>query len=365
MARKRKPPPVVDRPNLEIAGWTLAPFASKSDAPMSFLWNPWIPRGTLTLITGLPACGKTCLLVRLVASVTSGVGLEPGEASAPAPVLLLAGEDSFQSTLKPRLKAAGADLWELILPAPDMAGNQHASIRLPGSLADLELVVLQSKAALVVLDPVAAYIGAADLNQETAVREILDGLLAMAQRTGSAIVITRNFNKRQTGPLLSRINGSAAWRDVPRSILCATRHPREPQQLVLVHAKSSGPQPALPRLYCLEDRDGVPLLLIGDNLDLTLEDCEESSTSPGERAEWAAAHELLFGLIGRQWTKAAAIYTAAASLGIGKGKVWRAKAELAVPHRRVGFGPGSHVEWGPPKNGWPEGLVQGDTPPPL
>jgi AAA domain len=364
LARKRKKTPEPTPQSLDLPGWTLAPSLPESSAAQSFLWRPWVPRGVLTLITGLPECGKTCLLIRLIAAATSGIGMEPGESAAPAPVLLLAAEDGFHSILRPRLKAAGADLWHLVLPAADSDSNRHCRILLPGSLGDLERVVVGSRAALVVLDPAAAYIAAADLNQETAVREILDGLQQIAQRTGAAVCCTRNSNKRQVGPILSRINGSSAWRDVPRSILCATRHPRDPQRLVLVHGKSSGPPKAPPRLYRIEDRDGAPLLIIGDALDLTIEDCEESSSSPGERAEWAAAHELLAGLIGQQWCKAAAIQSAGAAIGIGKGKLWRAKAELRVPHRRVGFGPGSHVEWGPPKAGWPEGLGGEEDGPP-
>jgi AAA domain len=359
MARKRKSPPSAPAQSLDVQGWTLASALSESSEQQSFLWRPRIPRGCLTLITGLPECGKSCLLIRLVGAVTSGVVEDVADAYPPAPVVYLGAEDGWSTIVKPRLKAASVNLWNLVLPAIETNPGRGNRILLPGSLTDLERVVLASRAVLVVLDPIAAYVSSADLNQETAVREILDGLQQLAQRTGAAVCCTRNFNKRQTGQLLSRINGSAAWRDVPRSILCCTRHPRDPRQLVLVHGKSSGPLAASPRLYEIVDRDGVPFLQVGAEADLTIEDCEDAASSPGERAEWAAAHELLVGLIGRQWTKAAGIYTAAQAVGIGKGKVWRAKAELAVPHRRVGFGPGSHVEWGPPRDGWPAGLECG------
>jgi AAA domain len=339
-------------------GWIPAgQLPPEADAP-SWVFEPWIPRGYVSLVTGLPESGKSSFLLWLAACVSAGRVPDAAAQVEPRPVILCAAEDSYKQTLAPRLVRLGACEDRIIVPQGNTPGT-FARLRLPADLPSLLRAVATTRAALLILDPAAAYLDAADVNNETACRAILDGLQELAQRTACAIVLTRNFNKRHDGPLLSRINGSAAWRDVPRSILCAVRHPIDPAQLILVRGKASvGPRPA-PRRYHFEVVDGHPVFSLDEECALSLEDCEDAAGSPGERAEWRAAHELLCGLIGDTWLKACTIYSAAQAQGIGKGKVWRAKVELGVQTRRMGWGPGSHVEWGPPGDGWPADLKPG------
>lgn len=353
VCEQQAPPPVA-----VPAGWSSAPdLPPDADSP-EFAWQPWIPRGCLSLLVGLPEAGKTSLLVRLAAAITTGLNPHGEPYGSPGGVIFCAAEDSYRRTLSPRLAVAGANERLVYVPHRSEAAGT-VPLRFPAGLPDLEAVIRMTAASVVILDPAAAYADSADLNNETATRGILDGLQRVAAVTACAVITTRNFNKRQTGPLLSRINGSAAWRDVPRSILCTVPHPNEPGVRVLVHAKSSLHQRSAPWRYELADRGGQPLFELVEPCTLSVGDCEDAIASAGERAELRSAHALIAGLIGDAWIRVASLYSAAQAAGISKSKLWRAKEELVIPHRRIGWGPGSYIEWGPPVTGWASELKPG------
>lgn len=341
-----------------LPGFRFADSLSGEKKEMGYLWFPWIAKGTLTLITGLPELGKTTLLVRILSAVTQGqtIGTEQhGEASR---AFVLSSEDNFEVSILPRIKVIGGNPSKLIVPQEKDERGHACRMTFPSDCERLIDAIRKSGATLVVIDPLAKYVVAPDLNQEIATREILDSLQHVAQETGASVITSRNFNKSQSGPLLSRINGSAAFRDVPRSILAVTTHPREKGQRVLVHAKCSYAEKSRPLNYSLTIMSGQPVFTVGEESDLKIEECEDRISSSGERAEWRAAHEHVRGMIDTGWIDATKVYSAAAALGISKSNVWRAADELEVVHRRIGFGAGSRVEWGPPLNGWPPTLAK-------
>jgi hypothetical protein len=218
---------------------------------------------------------------------------------------------------------------------------------------------------LVVIDPLASLAEeGSDWTSEGSARQCLDQLVGLAEEHRLAIIASRNWNKRKTSNRLDRIMGSAAFRDVPRSIISCIDHPTQRGQYVLCHDKwSASLKPAWPICYDLAVLDGhaAPVWRQLEDSSLAGEELDSERMIGGERREWQAAHELIRGMVGDEGCEASKIYSAAGALGIGKGKMWRAANELGVRHERVGFGPGSHVRWNAPKRGWPEGLTDTDS----
>ena len=89
--------------------------AIKSE-PVEWLWEPYIPRGAISLIQGDGGEGKTTTALALAAAVTAGKALPGGIAVAPAPVIIQNAEDSYSKKLKPMLEkcAANCDSIEII-----------------------------------------------------------------------------------------------------------------------------------------------------------------------------------------------------------------------------------------------------------
>jgi hypothetical protein len=332
--------------------------AELQEQAVEFLWEPWVPRKGLTLLAGLPEMGKTTLLAALVADVAGGPRLAGGHKRRHGKALLLAGEEDYASMTQPRLIAAGADPNRVKLFGQRHPGEKVEPLRLPAHLDRLEQFVREQGIGLIAFDPISRYADPGkDFNNELAVREVLDGLQLLSFRCDCPVLITRNLKKDKTGELLDRINGSAAFRDVPRSIIYLVEHPHIPGQKVIVHAKCSVAEKAKSRAFDLPRMNDVPRFRLLGEAGVTVQDAAESLTSVGARAEWRAAHLLVRGVIGNEWVESKKLLEKAREEGITPSTIWRAGAELKVQRRKVGAGPGSHWEVGPPKDGWPKDLI--------
>ena len=79
--------------------------------PIDWLWDGYLPRGMLTLLAGLPGCGKSTLSLAFAATVTSAGRWPDGTPMRTlGSVLIWSSEDAADTVLTPRLMACGADL---------------------------------------------------------------------------------------------------------------------------------------------------------------------------------------------------------------------------------------------------------------
>ena len=81
---------------------------------VSWLWNPYVPLGKITLLEGDPSVGKTFVALAMAAAVTRCWSLLSvrdfaGGVLEPSNVLYMSAEDGLADTLRPRLDAVGAD----------------------------------------------------------------------------------------------------------------------------------------------------------------------------------------------------------------------------------------------------------------
>ncbi len=81
---------------------------------LEFLWDPYIPRGRITVLDGDPGLGKSFVTLDICARITAGIPFpnlgDAAEGDRPAPVLICNCEDEVATTLLPRLRGAKADL---------------------------------------------------------------------------------------------------------------------------------------------------------------------------------------------------------------------------------------------------------------
>jgi RecA-family ATPase len=77
--------------------------------PVSWLWEPYIPRGKITIVQGDPGDGKTTMMLAIAAAITNGETLPGGMSGTPADVIFQTAEDGLTDTIKPRLELFGAD----------------------------------------------------------------------------------------------------------------------------------------------------------------------------------------------------------------------------------------------------------------
>jgi len=161
-------------------------LSSVRPAATKWIWYPWLPAGTLTILDGDPGLGKSTLTLDLAARLTRGATLPfeetgSGEPESAANVLLLSAEDDAARTIQPRLLAAGADLdrVHLLGTVRDALGE-----RMPELPGDLDAALTRIPGVrLVVVDPLMAFLGEQfDACRDQNVRRCLFALARLAER---------------------------------------------------------------------------------------------------------------------------------------------------------------------------------------
>lgn len=222
----------VDPPNPSADGVYSVSFADIEPEAVEWLWPGYVPLGMLTLLVGDPGLGKSLLTCELAAR-TSRVG---------GSVLLASAEDSKGATVRPRLEAAGADLQRVHSISLRRDGVEDG-IALPDDVGELERVVEQRAARLVVIDPLMAHLPeAANSWRDQSVRRALAPLHRMAETHGCAVLVVAHLNKDRQGHALYRTGGSVGIPAAVRSALLLARDPDDEEgergsQRVLAHFK--------------------------------------------------------------------------------------------------------------------------------
>jgi AAA domain/Bifunctional DNA primase/polymerase, N-terminal len=199
----------------------LTPASDITPEPVVWAWRDGdegrIPAGSLGLFAGREGTGKSCCLIWLAAKVTKG-GL-PGALTGPRAVIYVAVEDSWKYTIVPRLIASGADLSLVYRAEVEVFEGDTVSLSLPADNKLLEQVIIERGVAMVVLDPLMSAISdSLDTHVNRQVRQALDPLARLADRTRAVIAGVAHFNKSTGTDASSLITASGAFKDVARFI---------------------------------------------------------------------------------------------------------------------------------------------------
>jgi hypothetical protein len=216
--------------------------------PVRWLHNGRIAIGTLSLLAGREGIGKSTVAYGWAAKVTRGdlPGIFDGR---PKSVLVAATEDSYSSTIVPRLAAAGADLDRVYRVDVVTSEGLHGALSLPADIPQLEELARELDAALVVLDPLVSRLSSAlDTHKDSEVRQALEPLAALAERTDLVVLGIIHVNKSPGTDPLTLITGSRAFSAVARSVFFAMHDPDEDHRYLLGQPKNNLGRTDLPTL---------------------------------------------------------------------------------------------------------------------
>ena len=246
---------------------------------VEWLWYPYIPYGKVTIIQGDPGEGKTTLILNLASLLSKGEKLpESEEKSDPINIIYQTAEDGLSDTVKPRLIAANAD--DERITVIDESKSEL-------SLTDerLEQAIIETKAKLVILDPLQAYIGAnVDMHRANEIRPVMKHLSEVAQRQQCAVVLIGHLNKAMGMKSSYRGLGSI---DIPasaRSVLLVGRIKDNPTVRVMAQIKSSLAPEGEPIAFELNKETGFRFI---GKYDISIDDLLNgvATTSKLEQAE--------------------------------------------------------------------------------
>ena len=228
-----------DEPNLKLINMEQVEIEK-----IDWLLYPFIPFGKVTIVQGDPGEGKTTMVLQIIAKMTKGEAVLPSDsdesalkektmALEPVNVIYQTAEDGLGDTIKPRLLSAGADCSRVMV----IDDNDRALTMMD---ARLEEAIIQTKARLVVLDPIQGFLGAeVDMHRANEIRPLMKRVAVLAEKYHCAIILIGHMNKNSNGKSSYRGLGSIDFQAAARSVLIVGRIKDEPEIRVVCHVKSS------------------------------------------------------------------------------------------------------------------------------
>jgi hypothetical protein len=342
-------------PDLEAPGARVLRVADVQAERVCWLWAGWVPRGKVAVLDGDPGLGKSTALLDLAARVSAGSTL-PDESAlgAAADVLVLSAEDGIADTIRPRLEAAGADLNRVHVLASVRDDEAERPPELPADLPLIERITGERDVALIVVDPLLAFLaGSVDSHRDQDVRRSLHALATVAERTGAAIVVVRHLNKTGGSRALYRGGGSIGIIGAARSGLLVAEDPHEPDRRVLASIKSNlakRPDALAFRLVPDADRDVARISWEGV-VDLDADALLGPRLTDSDRTAHNEAADFLREMLDAGPRAAGEVKTAARAAGIAERTLDRAKTAMAVRAVKEGFGADGRWLWALPNDG--------------
>jgi len=288
---------------------------------VNWLWYPYIPYGRITVIQGDPGEGKTTLALNIAALLSTGQAMPDGESPETAQnVIYQSTEDGIADTVKPRLTDAGADCSHIAFVDDSTE---------PLTLDDnrIEQAINQTRARLLVLDPLQAFVGTnADFNRASDIRPLMQQLAVVAERTNCAVVIIGHMNKATGTKGLYRGLGSIDITAAARSVLLVGRLRDEPTIRVITQIKNNLAPEGDSIAFELNPAGG--LRWIG-RYDVSADDIL-SGAKPIEETKLVQAQTLLHELLNKTSRSCTDIYAICIERGIKQRTVETAKRTLGV-----------------------------------
>ena len=188
---------------------------------VEWLLYPFIPYGKVTIIQGDPGEGKTTMVLQIIAKLTRGEPILPvtdttkikGKRSdeadsentdldaednrqeqfsmSPVNVIYQTAEDGLGDTIKPRLLAAGADCSKVLVIDDSDQPLTMSDIR-------LEEAIVQTKAKMVVLDPIQGFLGVdVDMHRANEIRPLMKRVAVLAEKYHCAVILIGHMRSEE------------------------------------------------------------------------------------------------------------------------------------------------------------------------
>jgi hypothetical protein len=268
------------------------PMADIAPETVEWLWNRRIPKGKVSILDGDPGKGKSTILYDLAARVSAGLNLPDGQSVEKAGVIIVSREDGAADTIVPRFIAAGGD----VNNARIIGSGEDFVI--PDDLDKLKRAIKQTRAALVIIDPVMSFLADdVNSNSDQQVRRALQPLVDVAEETGAAIKLCRHMNKSSGGgPVIYRGQGSIGIIGIVRSGLMVGDHPDRDQVFILAGQKSNLSKPPESLAYRIRSAGADKDTAVIEYLGVSEVTAQQMSTTPqdeGERDRLSEARDFL------------------------------------------------------------------------
>jgi hypothetical protein len=199
---------------------------SIEEEAITWLWEGFLPKATLTLLGGAIQAGKSTIAMSLAATVSNG-GLWPDgtRCTMPGNVIFWSSEEVVKSVVKPRLMAVGANTSRILTIESSL--DEHGE---PCAFDPAQDIPLLRKAildlgsvSLVIIDPMITAVSG-DTNKANDVRRSLKPIVDLAEEFDCTVLGIHHLAKNSEGKSTNdRMLGSQAFAAMARIVLVAAK----------------------------------------------------------------------------------------------------------------------------------------------
>ena len=226
---------------IEMPSQKLKRMTEVETEKVNWLWDNRIPRGYLSIIFGLPGCGKSFITSALASAGSVGSGLPFQPSFKPFKSLFLLGEDS-SSVLKERLEGFGEDRVNM----KHIYSYDEGIHFTEDGISEIKQMIGETRAGMVVIAPLNHFFPSyVNTGSDNEIREVLSDLLVEAREQDCALVCVSHLNKSQSSEAIYRLSGSSGLSGLARSMMLVGVVKEEidldktSDRSVIVHVKSN------------------------------------------------------------------------------------------------------------------------------
>jgi putative DNA primase/helicase len=334
----------------DVSGLVLRRVSDVTPKPVRWLWPSRIAKGKVSMLAGHPGLGKSQMCVSLAAIVTTG-GQWPVDRTRceQGTVLIFSAEDDAEDTIRPRLEAAGADLSRVHVLESVAIRERDGSLtrrafslvqdmpRLAAKLAELGDV------ALVVIDPVTAYMGDTDSHKNAEVRAVLSQVAEVAGKYGTAVIAVSHLRKSVAGEAMQQITGSLAFVAAARAVYIVAKDQADPVRRLLLPVKNNLGDDLTGYAFRIEPTTlpgGIPtsrLAWEGERVTVTADEILATAEDREERSAVEEAGDFLRGLLADGPVPVRQIKRDAEDAGHHWASIRRAQKQLVIEAEKDGL----------------------------
>ncbi|MDE6906692.1 MAG: AAA family ATPase [Lachnospiraceae bacterium] len=287
----------------------------------------YVPRYQITSLAGDGGSGKTTVWCALAAAISSGEmpflvdGFGIPFRDEPQKVMFFSAEDSYEYTLKRRLRKNGAKMENIM--SIDIADERFQDVKFNSPF--LEQLLEKHRPVLCIFDPIQAFVPPdIRMGDRNAMRSCLAPLIGYGEKYGTTFLIIEHANKQSGVWGRKRIADSADIWDISRSVIMAGET-NEKGIRYLSHEKSNYGPTAGTVLYMIAD-EVVQFKSYTEKKDkdfVTEIDCNNrQAPQKGE------AKEFIIDFLQDGEKEVAELNETAAAMGISKNALKNAKTDL-------------------------------------
>lgn len=322
--------------------------------PVKWLWQYRIARAMLSLLIGIEGLGKTFVGLDIAAAVTRGRPWPDSEGAAdtpePANVIILTSEDHLSYTIRPRFDRLGGDPARLFALQGVTLPTGSAFFDIVHHLPAIKTMIEEiGNVALVLVDPLTAYLGAVDQHNNGEVRVALAQFSSLAEQYGCAILGISHLSKDASKQAIHRTIGSVAFSAAARAVWLVGKDRDDPSKRLFLPVKMNVAKPAKGLRFGISDgRIEWDAGQFDYDADAVLSvDPQEDAVVLSDACEW------LSGLLSNGRVLSGEVQKLAKREQISLSTLRRAKAKLGVQAVHEGMGTGSVWFWTLPNGGTP------------